>query len=946
MYGTTQMPVNTFNKVWIMADRAEVFEHNQTAFVVDSHLKVMLEEDYLALTKNTQPVSSRSTVIPAKRNPYHCVLKSSDKSSFPNLKKKSTPARILPICVKFLIPSFSSWYKKNLKEALLNQVYADKAKVKGINLNDPTIKQQIYEQYLKAYKKGVFNYIKEDVNAVNGETMPRKYFSGGINEAMAAKPVITHDAAMLNILQDESLVSMTTGLDYNSILPGRDAAMNGDELRAIQNALEQGLQVDQRLSQEDFRSLGFGKLGTDVFNLALSDVKQIQTVIKGATVVVWKGVRANGAPIRPKDASLYISQSKKVYLNKISFPNGSQRRDIYLLYADAAMTSDVFLDGNKFSAQWVIDSLNALAFDLELALKEKKPKGAQATKHTFGVWHNELSDVSQNGMLQVRNGIINEIKAFLRDNKIAGVRFSSIVTSGTLEKPSLKLPLNKPVTMSWDGNSVSRRVLLNMINGWAIKRIVKAYAEINAAEKINKLWQIRDLLNALTNDYKDQDLRNKVAGYLRELGDDKADLLAKQLISDRRTRVSPSYWEDIRAIERKFGKDDPWRNDPDLVNIAVESIKSLAATEKNHRVEDVQRKWGFIWTASKQEIYSNAQVMTAQGIAISAQEANNQVLDNKGIVFLVEDYKRSRVFPIYVPIDAAMGAGTVSKEAWAYFNTGLFDQPALPFILRKHMVGMFSVRTLSDLWVVIGQISEDSKKQSGNSVKDYLLSDSSVGVNGDIKQIFISEFMHSVTLKGANGKDDALNLLHGIFNNLNNADTNGKIIAALLDFRNALDSRFVQLDTGTDNPFVVEENKGIGERTQRSDLNVAIVRDPGHLLVVLAQVLALGADLVITFSLEQHACVRACHAHNGEGADDSGGNKPVGIVQGQRNLANPPVFIPGYEKNVIALAHRMNSSRPEVLIGKGRHSPVLWTTNSRLRSQSAQERKTCAQGAL
>src|ERR1700690_420451 len=51
-YGTAQVPVNTFNKVWIMADRAEVFEHNQTAFGVDSHLKVMLEEDFLALTKH------------------------------------------------------------------------------------------------------------------------------------------------------------------------------------------------------------------------------------------------------------------------------------------------------------------------------------------------------------------------------------------------------------------------------------------------------------------------------------------------------------------------------------------------------------------------------------------------------------------------------------------------------------------------------------------------------------------------------------------------------------------------------------------------------------------------------------------------------------------------------------------------------------------------------
>ena len=72
----------------------------------------------------------------------------------------------------------AAWYKKNLKQALLNQVYANQEKVKGINLNDPSIKQQIYERYLKAYKKGVFNFIKED--SFNGEIIPRKYFSGGI----------------------------------------------------------------------------------------------------------------------------------------------------------------------------------------------------------------------------------------------------------------------------------------------------------------------------------------------------------------------------------------------------------------------------------------------------------------------------------------------------------------------------------------------------------------------------------------------------------------------------------------------------------------------------------------------------------------------------------------------------------------------------------------------
>src|SRR5262249_26368153 len=48
MYGTNEIPVGTFNKVWILADKARVYEHGQTAFVVDGHLRVMLEEDYLA----------------------------------------------------------------------------------------------------------------------------------------------------------------------------------------------------------------------------------------------------------------------------------------------------------------------------------------------------------------------------------------------------------------------------------------------------------------------------------------------------------------------------------------------------------------------------------------------------------------------------------------------------------------------------------------------------------------------------------------------------------------------------------------------------------------------------------------------------------------------------------------------------------------------------------
>src|SRR5476649_930748 len=53
-FGTTNIPVNTFNKVWIVPEKAVVYENAKagTAYVVESRLKVMLEQDYLSLQKH------------------------------------------------------------------------------------------------------------------------------------------------------------------------------------------------------------------------------------------------------------------------------------------------------------------------------------------------------------------------------------------------------------------------------------------------------------------------------------------------------------------------------------------------------------------------------------------------------------------------------------------------------------------------------------------------------------------------------------------------------------------------------------------------------------------------------------------------------------------------------------------------------------------------------
>ena len=170
-FGTTNIPVNTFNKVWILPDQAQVYENVNAAYVTKSTLKVMLDEDYLAFIKH-MPVSNGTDSIGSQ------IVRA--KSSFLKLPKKSTTGKnFAPLRQIYQALILAKWYKETIQNGLLDAIYTNKNKVAGVNLNDPAVKEQIYERYLKAYKKGVFNYIKEDPTP-DGQVVPRKYFSGGL----------------------------------------------------------------------------------------------------------------------------------------------------------------------------------------------------------------------------------------------------------------------------------------------------------------------------------------------------------------------------------------------------------------------------------------------------------------------------------------------------------------------------------------------------------------------------------------------------------------------------------------------------------------------------------------------------------------------------------------------------------------------------------------------
>ncbi|MBF0619360.1 MAG: hypothetical protein HQL19_04250 [Candidatus Omnitrophica bacterium] len=198
-YGTTDVPMDVFNKVWVMADKADVYVHNNSVFVVGSHLKVMLESDYLAAKRHAgdpslaAPVQDDATQASTSADLTQQIVR---EIVLPELEKEVNAGKnFANLRQMFHSMILATWYKKNFKKALLAQVYANRNKISGVerpaNEIDP---ETIYAKYLEAFKKGAFSYIKEEPVTGAVEPLAHKYFSGGmpallkIDNAMAEVP--------------------------------------------------------------------------------------------------------------------------------------------------------------------------------------------------------------------------------------------------------------------------------------------------------------------------------------------------------------------------------------------------------------------------------------------------------------------------------------------------------------------------------------------------------------------------------------------------------------------------------------------------------------------------------------------------------------------------------------------------------------------------------------
>ncbi len=312
-FGTTNVPVNTFTKVWILPDKATVFEKDNAVYVVESKLKVVLDKDYLALTNNQVKGAFGLNRIDNKdaRDVNDVSSQIVREIILPEIEKEVNEGQnFAPLRQVYHSLILAKWYKEALRESVFSQIYFNKNKMAGIDGNDNAVNAQIYARYVEAYKKGAFNYIKEDFDHATRVMTPRKYFSGGISQLMNVE--LTRTA-------NPDAIQPATGNLFKETInaqPRRENAviMTGS---VVDNAVD-------IIAQHPYWALVIGVVGTGLAFLVWSEIQQRKEIKEsilsglGLSPKVRSAVDSNWNRLRQAFTEVTITKVTHVITRELS----------------------------------------------------------------------------------------------------------------------------------------------------------------------------------------------------------------------------------------------------------------------------------------------------------------------------------------------------------------------------------------------------------------------------------------------------------------------------------------------------------------------------------------------------------------------------------------------------------------------------------------------------
>jgi hypothetical protein len=230
-FGTTNIPTDLFNKVWISPKSVDLYEKDNTVFIMDQKLSVMLETDYRALNH-----AAGAAVSGKDDNVYAALTKDVMREVLlPVLEMEVNEGRAFAhLRQMYSGMLLAAWYKDALKESILTRVYGDQSKTGGISQN-PANNMTIYEKYLASLKKGVVNMVTEDTDKHTQEVIPRKYFSGGTQgyEGMMRDPARTQRHTVISALETDAAMMEVVSVTAQPAAADSDLAQKNEGRRKL-----------------------------------------------------------------------------------------------------------------------------------------------------------------------------------------------------------------------------------------------------------------------------------------------------------------------------------------------------------------------------------------------------------------------------------------------------------------------------------------------------------------------------------------------------------------------------------------------------------------------------------------------------------------------------------------------------------------------------------------
>ena len=176
--GTRDVPLKTFNKIWIVPESANVYVKGNNVFIVGSRLKVMLEQDYLALEHHSEGLEGKGISDSMTEETVRILRE----IVVPEIEREVNEGKqFSKLRQMYHAMILANWYKRRYSGGRLSEEYVGKNNVLGIELKDKKMKENIYVEYMKAFEEGAYDEVVEVYDPDSQEIVVNNYFSGGLD---------------------------------------------------------------------------------------------------------------------------------------------------------------------------------------------------------------------------------------------------------------------------------------------------------------------------------------------------------------------------------------------------------------------------------------------------------------------------------------------------------------------------------------------------------------------------------------------------------------------------------------------------------------------------------------------------------------------------------------------------------------------------------------------